>query len=86
MPQVSHEACAAFVGLAWADATHDVCLQATGSEKRESCMLGHTPETIDAWVSMLPRPGKSPSGRRAGPGVHMDSPSLAVLARAHPGQ
>lgn len=53
MTQVSHEAFAAFVGIDWADAKHDVCLQAAGSAKRESFMLEHTPETIDAWVSML---------------------------------
>ena len=49
----SHEAFAAFVGIDWADTTHDVCLQAAGSEQRESFMLAHTPETIDAWVSTL---------------------------------
>ena len=48
MTQVSHEAFAAFVGIDWADAKHDVCLQAAGSAKRESFMLEHTPETIDA--------------------------------------
>ena len=49
----SHEEFAAFVGIDWADATHDVCLQAAGSETREACLLEHTPETIDAWVRML---------------------------------
>jgi hypothetical protein len=44
---------AAFVGLDWADAKHDVCLQAPGSETREFSVLAHTPETIDAWVSTL---------------------------------
>jgi hypothetical protein len=53
MTHESHEAFAAFVGIDWADTTHDVCLQAAGSEKRESFMLAHTPETIDAWVSTL---------------------------------
>ena len=53
MTQVSHNAFAALVGIDWADAKHDVCLQAAGSAKRESFMLEHTPETIDAWVSML---------------------------------
>ena len=53
MTHGSPEACAAFVGIDWADATHDVCLQAAGSEKREACILAHTPETIDAWVRML---------------------------------
>src|SRR5262249_18021348 len=50
---VSHEAFAAFVGLDWADAKHDVCLQAAGSTKRECCQLEHTPEAIDAWVTTL---------------------------------
>jgi hypothetical protein len=53
MTQVSHDAFAAFVGIDWADPKHDVCLQAAGSAKRESFVLEHTPETIDAWVSML---------------------------------
>src|SRR5262245_48562859 len=55
MTQVSHEACVAFVGLAWADATHDGCLQAAGSAQREYCQLEHTPEAIDAWVTTLRR-------------------------------
>ena len=53
MTHGSHEAFAAFIGIDWADTKHDVCLQAAGSEKRESFMLEHTPETIDAWVSTL---------------------------------
>ena len=53
MTHGSHEACAAFVGFDWADAQHDVCLQAAGSEQRESGMLEPTSETIDAWVSRL---------------------------------
>jgi transposase len=44
---------AAFVGIDWADAKHDVCLQAAGSERREFSVLVHTPEAIDAWVSAL---------------------------------
>ncbi len=44
---------AAFVGIDWADAKHDVCLQAAGSETREFSILVHTPETIDEWVSTL---------------------------------
>ena len=35
MKHVSQEDFAAFVGLDWADAKHDICIQATGSEKRE---------------------------------------------------
>jgi transposase len=44
---------AAFVGIDWADATHAVCLQAAGSQKREFSVLEHQPDTIDAWVSTL---------------------------------
>lgn len=44
---------AAFVGIDWADATHDVCLQAAGSEKRQRFILQHTPEAIDTWVQTL---------------------------------
>jgi transposase len=44
---------AALVGLDWADAKHDVCLQAAGSEQREHDSLDHTPEAIEAWVCSL---------------------------------
>ena len=44
------EACAAFIGLDGADAKHDICLQAAGSERREFLVLAHSPEAIDAWV------------------------------------
>jgi transposase len=37
------------VGIDWADATHDGCLQAAGSAKRECFQLEHTPEASDAW-------------------------------------
>ncbi len=53
MPHVSHEAFAAFVGIDWAAAKHDVGLQAAGCDKRESFILAHTPEAIDAWVTTL---------------------------------
>src|SRR5512133_1790217 len=51
-PQAS-EAFAAFVGLDWADAKHDVCLQAAGTEQREFLSLEHSPEAINAWVQTL---------------------------------
>ena len=47
------EAFAAFVGLDWADAKHDVCGQAAGSQKREFLILEHSPDAIDAWVCTL---------------------------------
>jgi transposase len=53
MQPAAPEAFAAFVGLDWADAKHDVCLQAAGSEQREHGRLDHTPEAIAAWVCAL---------------------------------
>ena len=47
------EAFAAFVGLDWADATHDICLQVAGAARREFLRLAHRPEGIDAWVCTL---------------------------------
>jgi hypothetical protein len=47
------EAFAAFIGLDWADAQHDICLQAAGSERPEFLVLEHSPETIDAGVQTL---------------------------------
>jgi transposase len=44
---------AAFVGIDWADTSHAVCLQAAGSETRESSVLAHTPEAISAWAGTL---------------------------------
>src|SRR6266478_1342142 len=51
-PHVS-EAFAAFIGLDWADAKHDVCLQAAGTAPREFLSLAHSPEAINAWVQTL---------------------------------
>src|SRR5262245_54981501 len=51
-PQAS-EAFAAFIGLDWADAKHDVGLQASGTEHREFLRLEHSPEEINAWVQTL---------------------------------
>jgi len=51
-PQAS-EAFAAFVGLDWADAKHDVCLQAAGTTQREFLRLEHSPEEMNAWVQTL---------------------------------
>src|SRR5215467_7302957 len=53
MTPTSHTAFAAFVGIDWADAQHEGCLQAAGSAKRECFQLEHTPEAIDAWVTTL---------------------------------
>ena len=53
MTPTSHDTFAACVGIDWADAKHDGCLQATGAAKRECFQLEHTPEAIDAWVTTL---------------------------------
>jgi hypothetical protein len=53
MQRGSTEEFAAFVGLDWADAKHDVCVQAAGTERREFVVLEHRPEAIDAWVCAL---------------------------------
>jgi hypothetical protein len=53
MIQPSHDAFAAFLGIDWADAHHDGCLQAAGTAKRECFQLEPTPEAIDAWGTTL---------------------------------
>lgn len=53
MQPMSQEECAAFVGLDWADAKHDVCIQAAGTERREFGGLEHSPAAIDVWVQTL---------------------------------
>ena len=44
---------AAFVGIDWADQKHAWCLQASGSQQRESGELKHSPEAVEAWVGQL---------------------------------
>src|SRR5918999_3103003 len=51
MTRLPTDAFAACVGLDWAEATHDVCLPAAGSQTREFSLLEHQPDTLDAWVS-----------------------------------
>jgi hypothetical protein len=41
---------AAFVGIDWADAKHDMCLQAANHEKREWVVVPHRPAAFDAWA------------------------------------
>jgi transposase len=44
---------AAFIGLDWADAKHDICLQVAGSDNRDVKVLEHQPEAIEAWATAL---------------------------------
>ena len=53
MTPLSHDTFAAFVGIDWADAKHDIGLQAAGTATRECFQLEHTPEAIDTWVAAL---------------------------------
>ena len=48
---LNEEQFAAFIGIDWADAKHDLCLQAVGCEKHETSILEHTPEAIEAWAN-----------------------------------
>src|SRR5262249_44362573 len=44
---------AAYMGLDWANAKHDICLQAASSHQREMTVLEHRPEVIEAWATAL---------------------------------
>ncbi len=52
---LNEEQFAAFIGIDWADAKHDLCLQAVGCEKHETSIPEHTPEAIEAWANTLRR-------------------------------
>jgi hypothetical protein len=40
----------ACIGLDWANAKHDVCVQAANSDRRESGKFQHTAAHIDQWA------------------------------------
>jgi hypothetical protein len=44
---------AALVGIDWADKTHDVCLWAADSTKRERSVVPHTPAALRDWANKL---------------------------------
>jgi len=43
----------AYVGIDWADAKHDFCLQEKGSDRRELGCIAHDVECIDEWAKAL---------------------------------
>jgi transposase len=43
----------AFVGIDWADAKHDICLQAAHDDQREFSVVAHRPEAIEVWAQEL---------------------------------
>ena len=52
-PQPAGNDFAAFIGIDWADAKHDICLQAAHAARRESSVLPHRPDAIEAWTGTL---------------------------------
>jgi len=44
---------AALIGIDWANAKHDICLQASDSAAIEHSVVKHSPEAIDVWVGEL---------------------------------
>ena len=55
MNTVSNKSFSAFIGIDWADAKHDVCVQAAGDERREFSCMPHKVEAIDNWAQSLYR-------------------------------
>jgi len=53
MTRLATDEFAAFMGLDWADAKPDICLQAASSDKREVQVLEHRPAVIEAWAPVL---------------------------------
>jgi len=52
-PQPTGNDFAAFIGIDWADAKHDICLQAANAARRESSVLPPPPDAIEAWTGTL---------------------------------
>ena len=50
----------AVVGIDWANAKHDVCIQETDSEQREFAIIPHKVELIDEWAQSLHQQFGSP--------------------------
>ena len=50
-----HGSFGVFVGIDWADAKHDVCLQAAGTAVRLYEQFSHRPADIDEWVASVRR-------------------------------
>ena len=44
---------AAFVAIDWSDTKHDICLVDVATGKKESLILKHTPEELEAWATAL---------------------------------
>jgi hypothetical protein len=53
MPNSSLKKFKAFLGIDWADAKHDICLQVQGSDTRKFSVLPHNVNDIDEWAMSL---------------------------------
>ena len=53
MNQLKDTVYTAYVGIDWADAKHDICVQAAGSEDRAFDRIMHKPERIEAWARAM---------------------------------
>ena len=43
----------AFIGIDWADAKHDICIQSADSGEREFDVIPHQVELIDEWAHTM---------------------------------
>jgi transposase len=55
MNQLTDTAYTAYVGIDWAAAKHDICVQAADAGRREFACISSQPEGIDAWAQALYR-------------------------------
>ena len=55
MKTPSNKSFTAFIGIDWADAKHDVCIQAAGDENREFARISHKVDEIEDWAQSLYR-------------------------------
>ena len=45
----------AFIGIDWADAKHDICIQSADGDEREFDVIPHQVERIDEWAHAMRR-------------------------------
>ena len=82
MQRLALEEFAAFVGLDWAEAKHDICLQAAGTERRE--FSSRPPPRGERCVGTGP-PGASRTTRRGVPGTQHRPSRLCLAGIGFPG-
>ena len=87
-PQPTGNDFAAFIGIDWADAKHDICLQTAHAARRESSILPHRPDAIEAWTGTLRQrfQGQPIAVPRARQGPARLCPAEVRLSGALPGQ